>query len=170
MGSRWGGKVYDICGKFWGWGREAHPIWSNIRCFRISAWNNKRLSPWLCSSRFRNFCFRSGELCVCQLIVSTKAGQIGANLTQVITKPDTSPSKPTPQSPFAYSLLFLFRLFNKEAFAHCRNFLIPIVVRSTEITRWITTAVVNKTNTRTEQTRFRRKPINTRTGRQWTNL
>ena len=28
-------------------GREAHPIWSNIRCFRISAWNNKRLSPLL---------------------------------------------------------------------------------------------------------------------------
>ena len=30
-------------------GREAHPICSrsNIRCFRISAWNNKRLSPLL---------------------------------------------------------------------------------------------------------------------------
>ena len=44
-------------------------------------------------TRLRNFVNRCGEFCVCKLIVSTNAGQIGTIQTRIITKPVTSPSK-----------------------------------------------------------------------------
>ena len=43
-------------------------------------------------SRLQNLDDRSGEFCVCKLIVFTCEGQIGAIHTQIITKPVVSPS------------------------------------------------------------------------------
>ena len=66
-----------------------------LRCcpfYLIMRWS-RSLARSFVMSRFRNFDSMSGKFCVCKLIASTYAGQIGAVYTQIITKPVSSSSK-----------------------------------------------------------------------------
>ena len=66
-----------------------------LRCcpfYLIMRWS-RSLARSFVMSRLRNFDSMSGKFCVCKLIASTYAGQIGAVYTQIITKPVSSSSK-----------------------------------------------------------------------------